>query len=120
MTSASNIDLGNTAAFRAPSTAIKENDLTLGILSHSLEANSKTNPLDQQWLKDITKLLDALRNLKWKYTDGQTKQGRAAMGIINCHWLYVGVGIHLPVQPLPVPVGKPFVPGRAVNGDGYF
>ena len=100
---ASNIDLGNTSALRSAIDSNQENDLTLGVLSHSLEANSKTNPLDQQWLKDVTKLLDALRDLKWKYTDGQTKQGRASMGIINSTGCTSVWGATFPFSPYPFP-----------------
>ena len=34
------------------------------------------------------------------------------------HRLHLGLGQHLPVQPLPVPLGQPPVPGLAVDGDG--
>ena len=32
--------------------------------------------------------------------------------------LHLGVGQHLPLQPLPVPLGQPPVPGLALDGDG--
>jgi pyruvate-ferredoxin/flavodoxin oxidoreductase len=34
------------------------------------------------------------------------------------HRLHLGVGLHLPVQPVPVPVDLASVPGFAVGGDG--
>ncbi len=103
MTLANNINLGDTAAFRAAIDGNKEHDLTLGILSHSLEADGPTQPLNQQWLKDITKLLDALRNLKWRYTEGQTKQGRAEMGIINATGCTSVWASTFPFNPYPFP-----------------
>lgn len=68
MTLADNIDLDNTEAFRNAIDSNQEQDLTLGTLSHTLEEDSDTRPLNQEWLKEITALLDALRDLKWKYT----------------------------------------------------
>jgi pyruvate-ferredoxin/flavodoxin oxidoreductase len=103
MTLASNIDLGNTTALRDAIDSNQEHDLTLGILSHSLEANGTTQPINQAWLKDVTKLLDALRNLKWRYTEGQTKQGRAAMGIINSTGCTSVWGATFPYNPYPFP-----------------
>ncbi|OOY56310.1 2-oxoacid:acceptor oxidoreductase family protein [Solemya velum gill symbiont] len=103
MTLADNIDLDNTEAFRNAIDSNQEQDLTLGTLSHTLEEDSDTRPLNQEWLKEITALLDALRDLKWKYTEGQTKQGRAEMGIINATGCTSVWGSTFPYNPYPFP-----------------
>ncbi len=66
---------------------------------------------------------DCWRNssdLQWRvHRPAPTSSGRAAMGMINSTGCTSVWGSTYPVQPLPVPVDQPPVPGLAVGGDGH-
>ncbi len=68
-------------------------------------------------LARINDSLHALRDLRWRYVEGPSGEGRAPHGHGQQHRLLVGVGEHLAVQSVSVPVGQPPVPGRAVDRD---
>jgi len=98
---AEGIDLSNVEAVSEAVESHRETDLTLSDLSASLD--DKAQPVDQNWLRWVTQLLEKLRHLKWLYTDGKTHQGRAAMGIINATGCTSVWGSTFPYNPYPFP-----------------
>ena len=97
---AENMDLSNLAAVNQAVDEHADTDLTLSELSDSI-GNDKV--VDQAWLKWATQLLEKLRHLKWLYTDGITKQGRANMGIVNATGCTSVWGATFPYNPYPFP-----------------
>ncbi|MCP5416053.1 MAG: 2-oxoacid:acceptor oxidoreductase family protein [Chromatiaceae bacterium] len=98
---AEHMDISNVAAVDATVESHKERDLTLSELSASLVAHER--PVDQQWLRWVTQLLDKLRHLRWCYTEGVTKQGRANLGFINATGCTSVWGSTFPFNPYPFP-----------------
>ena len=98
---AESIDLTNLEAVNEAVESHEETDLTLAELSATLDEEAR--PVDQQWLKRVTRLLEKLRHLKWLYTDGTTRQGRAAMGIVNATGCTSVWGSTFPYNPYPFP-----------------
>ncbi len=78
-------------------------DLTLAKLSSCLDAGKASKPLDPDWLKWITQLLAKLKDLKWRYTTGVTRNGRAEMGIVNSTGCTSVWGSTYPYNPYPFP-----------------
>jgi pyruvate-ferredoxin/flavodoxin oxidoreductase len=80
-----------------------EGDLTLANLSESLQAASAAQPIDPQWLRWVTQLLERLKDLRWRYVEGPTKRGRAEMGIVNSTGCTSVWGSTFPYNPYPFP-----------------
>ncbi len=97
---AEGMDLSNVAAVNEAVESHRDTDLTLTDLSASL---SGAQPVDPQWLRRVTQLLEKLRHLKWLYTQGRTNQGRAHMGIVNATGCTSVWGSTFPFNPYPFP-----------------
>jgi pyruvate-ferredoxin/flavodoxin oxidoreductase len=80
-----------------------DGDLTLSNLSENLDADREKTVIDREWLQWVTHLLDQLRDLKWRYLEGVTKNGRADMGIINSTGCTSVWGSTFPYNPYPFP-----------------
>jgi len=78
-------------------------DLTLANLSETLLARNPAEPLDPQWLKRVTQMLEKLKDLRWRYVQGPTNQGRAEMGIINSTGCTSVWASTYPFNPYPFP-----------------
>jgi len=78
-------------------------DLTLSRLSAGLDANNDAQPIDSEWLRWVTQLLEKLKHLKWQYTTGVTNKGRSAMGIVNATGCTSVWGSTFPYAPYPFP-----------------
>jgi len=78
-------------------------DLTMSELANRMETAKGSEPIDQVWLRDTTQLLAKLKNLKWKYTQGTTGQGRANMGMCNATGCTSVWGSTWPYNPYPFP-----------------
>ncbi|TVO73505.1 2-oxoacid:acceptor oxidoreductase family protein [Sedimenticola selenatireducens] len=100
---AAGMDLSNTAAINDAVEENKDTDLTLTNLAATLSEGKVVDPVDPKWLRWATQLLEKLRHLKWLYTDGQTNQGRATMGIINSTGCTSVWGSTFPFNPYPFP-----------------
>ncbi len=100
---AENIDLSRSDSLNEAIDHYKEEDLTLGKLTSSMEADNRFKPIDQEWLAQMTRMLDQLRHLKWQYTDGETSRGRANMGFINATGCTSVWGSTFPYNPYPFP-----------------
>jgi pyruvate-ferredoxin/flavodoxin oxidoreductase len=97
------VDLSDTAAIVGVADAHQDVDLTLSRLAASLEQGGETRPLDPEWLKWAAGLLAQLRDLRWRYTQGTTGDGRAHMGIINATGCTSVWGSTFPYNPYPFP-----------------
>jgi pyruvate-ferredoxin/flavodoxin oxidoreductase len=100
---AESMDFTDTAVITEVLESHKNSDLTLSELSESLDSAHAAQPVDTEWLKTTTGLLKKLRHLKWLYTEGQTRQGRADMGIINATGCTSVWGSTYPYNPYPFP-----------------
>ena len=100
---AESMDFTDTAVITEVLESHKNSDLTLSELSESLDSAHAAQPVDTEWLKTTTDLLKKLRHLKWLYTEGQTRQGRADMGIINATGCTSVWGSTYPYNPYPFP-----------------
>ena len=98
---AEGMDLSNVAKLNEAVDSHQDTDLTLSELSGTLASSAQ--PVDQQWLRWVSQLLEKLRHLKWQYTDGTTGTGRAAMGIINATGCTSVWGSTFPYNPYPFP-----------------
>jgi pyruvate-ferredoxin/flavodoxin oxidoreductase len=97
------LDINNTAVISELLHKHKNSDLSLAELTAVLEQEHEAKPVDVEWLCRTTQLLQRLRKLKWLYTEGQTRRGRAAMGIINSTGCSSVWGSTYPYNPYPFP-----------------
>lgn len=81
----------------------KYSDLTLTEITSRIESEKGSEPIDQEWLKDTTRLLSKLKQLKWKYTEGTTGKGRSSMGLCNSTGCTSVWGSTYPYNPYPFP-----------------
>ncbi|MCP3866975.1 MAG: pyruvate ferredoxin oxidoreductase, partial [Gammaproteobacteria bacterium] len=100
---AGSLDLENLSAVEKAVAEHKDIDLTLSKLSGVLEQGKAGTPLDAGWLKWVTRLLDDLKMLKWKYIEGTTRRGRADLGFINATGCTSVYGSTFPYNPYPFP-----------------
>ncbi|MBK1718295.1 2-oxoacid:acceptor oxidoreductase family protein [Thiocystis violacea] len=96
---AAGMDLSNSAAIVKALDTHKDGDLTLSGLSAEL-MDKRAQPVDPEWLKWVTGLLEALRHLKAQYTAAQP---RADMGIVNSTGCSSVWGATFPYNPYPFP-----------------
>lgn len=97
------VNLTDTQAVLQALTAHRGEDLTLANLSEDLDAHHAAPPIDQQWLRWVTQVLERLKDLKWRYLEGPTGRGRAAMGIVNSTGCTSVWGSTFPFNPYPFP-----------------
>jgi len=100
---AGNIDLSNMDAIHSVLDDNQDNDVTLSRLTRELDEDKTANPLDSDWLKWATGLLETLKQLHWKYTTGVTNTGRSDMGFINATGCTSVWGSTFPYNPYPFP-----------------
>lgn len=81
----------------------KDGDLTMSAIARKLESAKGSEPIDQDWLRDVTQLLAKLKNLRWKYTNGTTGKGRSTMGMCNSTGCTSVWGSTWPYNPYPFP-----------------
>jgi len=93
----STVDLTDTHALQQALQASQGRDLTLATLVQGGE------PIDQDWLRWVSQLLDKLKDLRWRYVEGANKQGRAEMGIINSTGCTSVWASTFPFNPYPFP-----------------
>jgi pyruvate-ferredoxin/flavodoxin oxidoreductase len=97
------VNLGDTKAVMQAVESHKGGDLTLANLSESLMEAHAAQPIDPQWLRWVTQLLEKLKDLKWRYVEGPTRRGRAEMGIVNSTGCTSVWGSTYPYNPYPFP-----------------
>ncbi|WP_304516875.1 2-oxoacid:acceptor oxidoreductase family protein [Cecembia rubra] len=82
---------------------MKGSDLTMSSIASRLESENGSEPIDQEWLSEITQLLAGLKHLLWKYTNGTTNKGRSTMGMTNATGCTSVWGSTYPYNPYPFP-----------------
>jgi pyruvate-ferredoxin/flavodoxin oxidoreductase len=100
---AESIHLDDDSAIQQAIDEHRDTDLDLADLFSSLNRNNGVEPIDTEWLHRNTLLLKQLRQLKWKYEQGETGRGRAAMGILNATGCTSVWGSTWPFNPYPFP-----------------
>ncbi len=90
-------------AVQAAVAAHRGEDLTLANLAETLLALHEGQPIDPQWLTWVSRLIDQLRDLRWRYVEGPTRRGRAEMGLINATGCTSVWGSTYPYNPYPFP-----------------
>jgi pyruvate-ferredoxin/flavodoxin oxidoreductase len=100
---AQTVDLGDTEAIGDALKNLQNKDVTLSRLTERLDARHAAQPIDAQWLRWVTQILEKLKHLKWQYTSGLTHNGRAALGIINATGCTSVWGSTYPYNPYPFP-----------------
>lgn len=100
---AQGIDLSDAAAVVRALDCRGESDLTLASLANGIHAGRAAQPLDQTWVRSMVQLLERLRDLRWRYMDGPTHQGRASLGMINSTGCTSVWGATYPFHPYPFP-----------------
>jgi pyruvate-ferredoxin/flavodoxin oxidoreductase len=82
---------------------IGDHDVTLAGIAARMETIEGSHPIDQGWLRRMTKLVAKLEDLKWKYVEGTTGRGRTSMGMINSTGCTSVWGSTYPFNPYPFP-----------------
>ncbi|MEW8381498.1 MAG: thiamine pyrophosphate-dependent enzyme, partial [Candidatus Thiodiazotropha taylori] len=100
---AEGVDLSSSKAISEAMSGSEESDLTLSGLSENLDSDHEKTVIDREWLQYVTQLLDELRDLKWRYSEGETNNGRAEMGIVNATGCTSVWGSTYPFNPYPFP-----------------
>ncbi len=99
----STVDVTDTETLAKIVAESKEHDLTMTDISRRLETAHGSEPIDQDWLREVTQLLAKLKKLRWKYTDGTTGRGRSNMGMCNATGCTSVWGSTWPYNPYPFP-----------------
>ncbi|MCC6727544.1 MAG: 2-oxoacid:acceptor oxidoreductase family protein, partial [Saprospiraceae bacterium] len=99
----STVDVTDTDTLAKIVAESKEHDLTMTDISRRLETAHGSEPIDQDWLREVTQLLAKLKKLRWKYTDGTTGRGRSNMGMCNSTGCTSVWGSTWPYNPYPFP-----------------
>ncbi|MFC4870932.1 2-oxoacid:acceptor oxidoreductase family protein [Negadavirga shengliensis] len=81
----------------------KGSDLTVSGIASRMESVNGTEPIDPEWLAEMTQVLGGLKKLLWKYTSGTTGKGRSNMGMTNSTGCTSVWGSTYPYNPYPFP-----------------
>ncbi|HSH09531.1 MAG TPA: 2-oxoacid:acceptor oxidoreductase family protein, partial [Oceanipulchritudo sp.] len=100
---AATVDISDLGAIQKAVASHKDRDLKLSELAKALDEGKEGSPLDQEWLGWISNLLAKLKDLKWRYEEGPTKNGRANMGFMNATGCSSVYGSSFPYNPYPFP-----------------
>jgi pyruvate-ferredoxin/flavodoxin oxidoreductase len=114
------VDLSNADMVSEMVSEMKDKDLTLSAMTSRLESEQGSEPIDQNWLRDMTQLLAKLKRLKWKYTDGTTGKGRSSMGMCNATGCTSVWGSTFPFNPYPFPWANHLFQDSASMAMGIF
>lgn len=99
----SSVDLSDTQAMMQAIQTHSGRDLTLANLSETLLAKHPGEPIDPKWLKRVTQMLEKLKDLRWRYMEGPSKNGRAEMGMVNSTGCTSVWASTFPFNPYPFP-----------------
>jgi pyruvate-ferredoxin/flavodoxin oxidoreductase len=97
------VDLSDTGAVVRAVEASAAHDLTLSTLAATLGEGKPSQPLDPDWVKRTARLMEALKDLRWRYLEGPTGRGRASMGVVNSTGCTSVWGSTFPYHPYPLP-----------------
>jgi pyruvate-ferredoxin/flavodoxin oxidoreductase len=97
------IDVGDSEEMAALLEKEADGDLTLAKIADRIEQTREAEPIDREWLKHVTDLISALKDLGWRYESGTTGKGRSSMGILNATGCTSVWGSTFPFNPYPFP-----------------
>ncbi|MCP3998589.1 MAG: pyruvate ferredoxin oxidoreductase, partial [bacterium] len=97
------INVGDAATMAKIVGDIGDEDVTLAGIAERVEGLGGGQPIDQEWLQRTTGIVAKLKQLKWKYIEGTTGQGRSSMGMINSTGCTSVWGSTYPFNPYPFP-----------------
>lgn len=97
------VNVDDTDAMSQVLNSTHDGDLTLSDIATGIENLTGGEPIDLSWLKRMNQLVAKLKHLKWCYTDGNSGQGRANMGILNATGCSSVWGSTYPFNPYPFP-----------------
>ncbi|MCB0281884.1 MAG: 2-oxoacid:acceptor oxidoreductase family protein [Calditrichae bacterium] len=97
------IDISDSDTMEKIVNEMQNSDLTMAGITSRLESAKGSEPIDQEWLRNVTQLLAKLKKLKWKYEEGTTGKGRSRMGMINATGCTSVWGSTYPFNPYPFP-----------------
>ncbi|BFP39404.1 hypothetical protein FGF1_02490 [Flavobacteriaceae bacterium GF1] len=97
------VDLTDSDTMSRIVSEMQHSDLTMAEITRRLESEHGGEPIDQEWLRNVTQLLAKLKKLKWKYTNGTTGKGRSNMGMLNSTGCTSVWGSTWPFNPYPFP-----------------
>lgn len=97
------VNISDTDAISKIISETHDQDLTMSGIASRLEGAKGSEPIDQDWLQEVTQLLSRLKQLRWKYTDGTTGKGRSSMGMTNATGCTSVWGSTYPFNPYPFP-----------------
>lgn len=100
---ADTVDVSNLEAIQQSLGRHAAGDLKLSDLAKELDEGRAGSPLDQDWLKSMTRLIAKLKDLKWRYEEGPGKNGRSNLGFINSTGCSSVYGSSWPYNPYPFP-----------------
>ena len=72
---ASAVNLTDTSAVMRAVNATGQHDLTLSNLAAKLNENKPSQLLDPVWVKNTAQMLEKLKDLRWRYMEGPSKNG---------------------------------------------
>lgn len=99
---AATVDVSDLAALQRVMDQSK-GDLKLSSLAAQMDEGKAGTPIDQEWLKSVTRLIARLKDLKWRYTEGPARNGRSNLGFINSTGCSSVYGSSWPYNPYPFP-----------------
>lgn len=97
------VNIGDADAMSTILSETHDSDLTMSGIARRLESRQGSEPIDQDWLKNTTQILNRLKKLRDKYTQGTTGQGRSCMGMVNSTGCTSVWGSTYPFNPYPFP-----------------
>jgi pyruvate-ferredoxin/flavodoxin oxidoreductase len=100
---AATMDLSDTARVQTALDELKHGDVTLSNFSEKLDERHAGKTIDAEWLRWVTQLMAKLKHLRWQYTEGAGRRGRASMGIINSTGCTSVWASTYPFNPYPFP-----------------
>jgi pyruvate-ferredoxin/flavodoxin oxidoreductase len=100
---AGELNVGDPEAMARIVADIGDKDVTLAGIAERMEREGDAQPIDQEWLERVTRLVGGLKQLKWKYEEGTTGRGRSSMGMLNSTGCTSVWGSTYPYNPYPFP-----------------
>jgi pyruvate-ferredoxin/flavodoxin oxidoreductase len=97
------IDVGDPSRMARIVRDIGDRDVTLAGIAERMQAQGGGQPIDEEWLSRMTRLLAQLKDLRWRYQEGTSGRGRSKMGMLNATGCTSVWGSTFPFNPYPFP-----------------
>jgi pyruvate-ferredoxin/flavodoxin oxidoreductase len=114
------VDVGDPALMSEIVRDIGDKDVTLAGIAERMEQLNGGQPIDQEWLQRMTRLVGQLKQLTWKYQEGTTGRGRSSMGMLNATGCTSVWGSTYPFNPYPFPWANHLFQDSASMAMGVF